>query len=153
MGISAECNLSRRRHYYPSANLMFSRPGLAHPIDDFHDKSRLNSSIGSLIKEANNDSGSRISGERQPAAGASRVFALRGTQPVLPALHDGSIAFGLGLVTGQFVGQGMLHLDPSLSRMRLRLDQTDIPRVLKLAGKAWNWTATAYASACRMSKR
>jgi CRISPR-associated protein Cas6 len=53
---------------------------------------------------------------------------------LLPALHDGSIVFGLGLVTGQFVGQGMLHLDPSLSR--LRLDQTDIPRVLKLAGKS-----------------
>ena len=55
---------------------------------------------------------------------------------MLPYLHDGSLPFGLGLVTGQYSGKGMLHLDPLQSVMRLRLGQEDIPKVLQPAGKS-----------------
>jgi CRISPR-associated protein Cas6 len=53
----------------------------------------------------------------------------------LPCLHDGSVRFGLAPVTGQYVGNGLIQLDPLRSRLRLRVSTTDIPRVLPLAGK------------------
>jgi hypothetical protein len=37
---------------------------------------------------------------------------------VLPCLNDGSVKFGLGSITGQFVGRGMLRIDPRSSVAR-----------------------------------
>lgn len=54
---------------------------------------------------------------------------------VLPSLHNGGLSFGLGLITGQYVGQGMLHIESRMSVMRLRLGSDDIPKVMQLAGK------------------
>lgn len=53
----------------------------------------------------------------------------------LPCLHDGSVRFAMAPVTGQYVGNGLIQLDPMRSRLRLRISTTDIPRVLPLAGK------------------
>jgi CRISPR-associated protein Cas6 len=54
---------------------------------------------------------------------------------LLPCLHDGSVAFGLLPIQGRYIGRGLMQLDPSWSRFRLRVSTTDIPRVLPLAGK------------------
>src|SRR3954463_7947323 len=54
---------------------------------------------------------------------------------MLPCLHDGSVGFGMAPVTGQYVGNGLLQLDPMRSRLRLRLAAAHVPRVLPLAGK------------------
>lgn len=54
---------------------------------------------------------------------------------LLPCVHDGSVTFGLGTVPGQYVGNGLLQLDPMRSRLRLRLLADDIPHMLALAGK------------------
>jgi CRISPR-associated protein Cas6 len=47
----------------------------------------------------------------------------------LTCLHDGSVLFGLLPVTGQYVGDGLLQLDASRSRLRLRLavEGRDVP--------------------------
>jgi CRISPR-associated protein Cas6 len=54
---------------------------------------------------------------------------------LLPRLHDGSVRFGMATVTGLYIGNGLLQLDPMRSRLRLRLTAADIPHVLPLAGK------------------
>jgi CRISPR-associated protein Cas6 len=54
---------------------------------------------------------------------------------LLPCLHDGSVPFALLPITGQHVGNGLITLDSSRSRLRLRLAAADLPRVLSLAGK------------------
>jgi CRISPR-associated protein Cas6 len=54
---------------------------------------------------------------------------------LLPCLHDGNVAFAMAPITGQYVGHGLLQLDPMRSRLRLRLSAADVPRVLPLAGK------------------
>jgi CRISPR-associated protein Cas6 len=75
-----------------------------------------------------------VAGSQLPAHHGYHLYA--GLSRVLPCLHDKSTAFGLGAVTGQYVGRGMLRLDPRSSVMRLRLAVADVPRVLPLAGKA-----------------
>jgi CRISPR-associated endonuclease/helicase Cas3 len=63
-------------------------------------------------------------------------YALYGAiSRLLPALHDGSLRFGMAPVTGPHVGNGLLQVDSTQSRLRLRLSATDIPQVLPLAGK------------------
>ena len=57
---------------------------------------------------------------------------------LLPCLHDGSVRFALLPITGQHVGNGLIALDSSRSRLRLRLAAADLPRVLPLAGKTLN---------------
>jgi CRISPR-associated protein Cas6 len=57
---------------------------------------------------------------------------------LLPCLHDGSVPFALLPITGQHVGNGLIALDSSRSRLRLRLAVADLPRVLPLAGKTLN---------------
>src|SRR5262245_21601760 len=74
-----------------------------------------------------------VSGERLPVPHGYPLYA--GLSRVLPALHDGSVDFGLGAITGQYVGRGVLRLYPRGSILRLRLGAADIPRVLPLAGK------------------
>jgi len=54
---------------------------------------------------------------------------------LLPGLHDGSVPFALLPITGQYVGNGLLVIDPTRSRLRLRVATVDVPRVLPLAGK------------------
>jgi CRISPR-associated protein Cas6 len=54
---------------------------------------------------------------------------------LLPCVHDGTVRFGMAPVTGQYVGNGLIQLDPLRSRLRLRLADTDIRRLLPLAGK------------------
>ena len=56
---------------------------------------------------------------------------------VLPCLHDGSVRFGMASVTGAYVGNGLLQLDPMRSRLRLRVSLEDVPRLLPLAGKGF----------------
>jgi CRISPR-associated protein Cas6 len=53
----------------------------------------------------------------------------------LPCLHDAGVRFGLAPITGPHIGDGLLQIDPSQSRLRLRLSAADIPHVLLLAGK------------------
>jgi CRISPR-associated protein Cas6 len=53
----------------------------------------------------------------------------------LPCVHDGSVRFSMAPVTGQYVGNGLLQLDPLRSRLRLRVAEGDIRRLLPLAGK------------------
>jgi CRISPR-associated protein Cas6 len=63
-------------------------------------------------------------------------YALYGAiSRLLPSLHDGSVRFGMAPVTGPHVGNGLLQVDSTQSRLRLRLSATDVPRVLPLAGK------------------
>jgi CRISPR-associated protein Cas6 len=57
---------------------------------------------------------------------------------LLPCLHDGSVPFALLPITGQHIGNGLIALDSSRSRLRLRLAAADLPRVLSLAGKNLN---------------
>jgi CRISPR-associated protein Cas6 len=38
-------------------------------------------------------------------------------------------------ITGQYLGEGLLHLEPLRSRLRFRVPAVDIPHVLPLAGK------------------
>jgi CRISPR-associated protein Cas6 len=54
---------------------------------------------------------------------------------LLPRVHDNGVCFGMAPVTGQYVGNGLIQLDPLRSRLRLRLADTDIRRLLPLAGK------------------
>jgi CRISPR-associated protein Cas6 len=75
-----------------------------------------------------------VGGERVPVPHGYPLYA--GLSRVLPALHDGSVDFGLGSITGQYVGRGTLRLHSRGSILRLRLGAVDIPRVLALAGKA-----------------
>jgi CRISPR-associated protein Cas6 len=53
----------------------------------------------------------------------------------LPCLHDGTVAFGMAPITGQHIGNGLLQIDATQSRLRLRLSLEHLPRVLPLAGK------------------
>jgi CRISPR-associated protein Cas6 len=53
----------------------------------------------------------------------------------LPCVHDGSVPFSLAPITGQYVGNGLIQLDTQRSHLRLRLAETDIRRLLPLAGK------------------
>ncbi len=53
----------------------------------------------------------------------------------LKCLHDGSVAYALSPISGQYIGQGELSLDPSRSVFRLRIAPEHIPHVLPLAGK------------------
>jgi CRISPR-associated endonuclease/helicase Cas3 len=53
----------------------------------------------------------------------------------LKCLHDGSVPFGLAPVNGLPVGGGKLQLDPTSSRLRLRVAASSIPQLLPLAGK------------------
>lgn len=55
---------------------------------------------------------------------------------LLPCLHDGTVPFALAPIPGDYVGQGLLQLDPSRSYLRMRVRAADIPRVLPLAGKS-----------------
>ena len=75
-----------------------------------------------------------VSGNHLPVHHGYQLYG--GLSRVLPCLHDGSVKFGLGSITGQFIGRGLLRIDPRNSVMRLRLATNDIPRVLPLAGKA-----------------
>src|SRR5262245_36175660 len=54
----------------------------------------------------------------------------------LKCLHDGTVPFARGPISGRHTGEGMLSLDPSRSFLRLRVPVTDIPRVLPLSGKS-----------------
>lgn len=54
---------------------------------------------------------------------------------VLPGLHRPGFRFSVLPITGQYVGRGLLRLNPYQSRMRLRLAAEEIPTVLPLAGK------------------
>jgi CRISPR-associated protein Cas6 len=54
---------------------------------------------------------------------------------LLPCLHDGGVRFGMAPITGPHIGRGLLRIEPSRSRLRLRLSASDIPRILPLAGK------------------
>jgi CRISPR-associated protein Cas6 len=74
-----------------------------------------------------------VGGERVPVPHGYPLYA--GLSRVLPALHDRSVDFGLGAITGQYVGRGVLRLHPRGSILRLRLGAADIPRALPLAGK------------------
>jgi CRISPR-associated protein Cas6 len=56
---------------------------------------------------------------------------------LLPDVHDGSVPFSMAPVTGQYVGNGLIQLDPRRSRLRLRLADSDIPRLIPLAGKGF----------------
>src|SRR6266851_2992021 len=42
----------------------------------------------------------------------------------------------IGPIAGQYLGRGLLQLEPGRSRLRLRLPVEEIPAVLPLAGKA-----------------
>jgi CRISPR-associated protein Cas6 len=53
----------------------------------------------------------------------------------LPCLHDGSVKVGIAPIPGPHIGNGLLQIDLKQSRLRLRLDSSDLPRVLPLAGK------------------
>lgn len=75
-----------------------------------------------------------VGGERVPVAHGYPLYA--GLSRVLPALHAGGVNFGLGAITGQYLGRGTLRLHPRGSVLRLRVGAADIPRVLPLAGKA-----------------
>ncbi len=55
---------------------------------------------------------------------------------LLPCLHDGTVPFALAPIPGDYVGQGLLQLDPARSHLRMRVRAADIPRVLPLAGKS-----------------
>lgn len=54
---------------------------------------------------------------------------------LLPSLHNGGVRFGLAPVTGPHMGRGLLQIDPVQSRLRVRVSISDIPHVVKLAGK------------------
>jgi CRISPR-associated protein Cas6 len=75
-----------------------------------------------------------VSGTQLPVHHGYQLYG--GLSRVLPCLHDGTVKFGLGSITGQLIGRGLLRIDPRSSVMRLRLATNDIPRVLPLAGKA-----------------
>jgi CRISPR-associated protein Cas6 len=55
---------------------------------------------------------------------------------LVPALHDGSLRFGLLPISGRYVGEGQIQLEPGRSRFRLRLASESIGAVLPLAGKS-----------------
>jgi CRISPR-associated endonuclease/helicase Cas3 len=57
---------------------------------------------------------------------------------LLPCLHDGSVPFRMAPVTGPYMSQGTLQIDPRWSRLRLRIATPDLPCVLPLSGKALN---------------
>ncbi len=53
----------------------------------------------------------------------------------LPCLHGDSVKVGIAAIPGPHIGNGLLQINPKYSRLRLRLDSSDLPRVLPLAGK------------------
>jgi CRISPR-associated protein Cas6 len=54
---------------------------------------------------------------------------------LVPWLHE-SAHVRVGPIAGQYLGRGLLQLEPRRSRLRLRLQAEEIPAVLPLAGKA-----------------
>jgi CRISPR-associated endonuclease/helicase Cas3 len=74
-----------------------------------------------------------VCGSGVPAAHQYPLYG--GLSRLLPCLHDGSLAYALAALTGRYVGDNWLQLDPRSSRLRIRLAATDIPRALPLAGK------------------
>lgn len=53
-------------------------------------------------------------------------------------LHAQNSRVQIGPVLGQFIGKGLMQLEPRRSRLQLRLPAEDIPNVLPLAGKSLN---------------
>jgi CRISPR-associated protein Cas6 len=54
---------------------------------------------------------------------------------LVPRLHEESCKIRIGPIRGTCAGNGLLHLDPSFSRLRLRLAAEEISLVLQLAEK------------------
>lgn len=55
-----------------------------------------------------------VAGERVPVPHGYPLYA--GLSRVLPALHDGSVDFGLGAITGQYVGRLKCKVTRGLAR-------------------------------------
>jgi CRISPR-associated protein Cas6 len=53
----------------------------------------------------------------------------------LPWAHEPASRLAVCPLTGEYIGQGRIRLDPARSRLRLRLPAVDIPQVLPLAGQ------------------
>lgn len=56
---------------------------------------------------------------------------------LLPRVHEGIIPVAIAPVTGQYIGEGRLQIDPKYSRLRVRLPLQHVPEVLPLAGKSF----------------
>lgn len=54
---------------------------------------------------------------------------------LVPELHAVGCKVRIGPIRGVYAGRGMLHVDPRLSRLRIRVPAEAIPLVLPLAGK------------------
>jgi CRISPR-associated protein Cas6 len=54
----------------------------------------------------------------------------------VPWLHDRASVYALAPITGHYVGQGLLALDPVRSFLRIRVEHTNVPHVLPVAGKS-----------------
>ncbi len=52
-----------------------------------------------------------------------------------PRLHEETCRIRIGPIRGVYAGNGLLHIDPRFSCLRLRLAPEDIPLVVNLAGK------------------
>jgi hypothetical protein len=77
-----------------------------------------------------------VIGERLPADHGYDLYSA--LSRLVPELHGDDFPLHIGPVSGTYVGQGMLQLDPRLSRLRLRLPADAIPLALPLSGKALN---------------
>jgi len=56
---------------------------------------------------------------------------------LLPRLHDADIPIAIAPLTGNYMGDGLLQIDPKYSRLRVRLPLQHVPEVLPLAGKSF----------------
>lgn len=77
-----------------------------------------------------------VLGQRVPAQHGYLLYA--SMSRVLPSLHDGSVDFTLGAITGRYTGRGELQLEARSSILRLRTSSDSLRKVLPLAGKALN---------------
>jgi CRISPR-associated protein Cas6 len=72
-------------------------------------------------------------GETLPTDHAYGLFAA--LSQAVPALHQPKARFQLGNISGQYIGDGRLRLQPKRSRVWLRIPVEDIPTFLPLAGR------------------
>jgi CRISPR-associated protein Cas6 len=56
---------------------------------------------------------------------------------LLPRLHDGTIPVSIAPISGQYIGDGLLQINPKYSRLRARLPLQHVPDILPLAGKSF----------------
>jgi hypothetical protein len=68
---------------------------------------------------------------------ADHGYAIYGAlSRLVPKLHSKDLRVRIGPIRGTYVGDGKLHLEPRVSKLRIRLQPDELSRVLPLAGKS-----------------